>query len=81
MINFFFVFDIFKIIERDIRTKIYKTYKTEEGVSMKRLVIVMLILMLTSGVTFAAGGKNHGSKGQGATGSTGKGSVTQTRGK
>ncbi len=48
---------------------------------MKKLVIVMLILILTSGVTFAAGGKERGDKGQGSTGTTGKGDVTQTRGK
>ena len=48
---------------------------------MKRLVIVMLVLMLTSGVTFAAGGKERGDKGQGTTGDTGKGSTTQTRGR
>ena len=48
---------------------------------MKKLVIVMLVLILTSGVTFAAGGKNHGTKGKGktSTGTSSQGTSTQDR--
>ena len=48
---------------------------------MKRLVMVLIVVILTSGLAFAGGDKNHGSKGKGATGSNGSGAVTQTRGK
>ena len=48
---------------------------------MKKIIILALALLLTSGVAFASGGKNHGSKGKGtvSTGSGSKGSATQTR--
>ena len=46
----------------------------------KRLVLI-LVLMLTSSVAFAAGGKERGDKGQGttSTGSTSQGSGSQDR--
>jgi len=48
---------------------------------MKRIMILMLVLMLTSSVAFASGGKQRGDKGQGttATGSTSQGSGSQDR--
>ena len=48
---------------------------------MKRLIIIMLVLMLTSSVSFAAGGKERGDKGQGttSTGTTSQGSSSQDR--
>ena len=48
---------------------------------MKKLVIVMLVLVLTSGVSFAAGGKNHGTKGKGntSTGTSSQGTSTQSQ--
>lgn len=44
---------------------------------MKRLVMVLIVVILTSGLAFAGGDKNHGSKGKGNTGGTGNGAVTQ----
>ena len=48
---------------------------------MKKLTILMLVLMLTSSMAFAAGGKERGDKGQGttSTGSTSQGSGSQDR--
>jgi len=46
----------------------------------KLLAILSVIFILSSSIAFAAGGQNHGSKGQGSTGSDGQGSTTQTRG-
>jgi len=48
---------------------------------MKKVLVLITVLMITfSSLAYAAGGKNHGSKGQGSTGTTGGGSTTQTRG-
>ncbi len=50
---------------------------------MKRLILIALILMFTTGTVtaFAAGGKNQGTTGKGKiyTGSTGKGSTSLER--
>ena len=46
----------------------------------KVLVFITAFMLLFSSLAYAAGGKNHGSKGQGSTGTTGGGSTTQTRG-
>jgi len=46
----------------------------------KILVLITALMLLFSSLAYAAGGKNHGSKGQGSTGSTGQGSTTQKRG-
>ncbi|MFC1580215.1 hypothetical protein ACFL4N_04820 [Thermodesulfobacteriota bacterium] len=43
----------------------------------KILVFVTAFMLLFSSFAYAAGGKNHGSKGKGNTGGTGKGAVTQ----
>ena len=34
---------------------------------MKKLLIVLFVLILSAGITFAEGGKNQGTKGTGAT--------------
>jgi len=48
---------------------------------MKKVLLLTIAAMLIfSSMGYAAGGKNHGSKGQGSTGTTGGGSITQTRG-
>jgi len=47
----------------------------------KILVLTTALMLLFSSLAFAGGDKNRGSKGQGSTGSTGGGAVTQTRGK
>ena len=46
---------------------------------MKRLIVVLLVLALTSGVAFASGGQNHGTTGTGttSTGSGAQGSASQ----
>ena len=46
----------------------------------KVLVLITVSMLIFSPMGYAAGGKNHGSKGQGSTGTTGGGSITQTRG-
>ena len=46
----------------------------------KVLVLITATMLIFSSMVYAAGGKNHGSKGQGSTGTTGGGSITQTRG-
>ena len=43
----------------------------------KVLVFITAFVLLFSSAAFAAGGKNHGSKGKGFTGGNGKGTVTQ----
>jgi hypothetical protein len=52
------------------------------GGKMKKLIITVLLLALTSGVALASGDKNHGTKGKGttSTGSTAQGAASQTRG-
>ena len=47
----------------------------------KLLVIITASMVLFSSIVYAAGDKNRGSKGQGSTGTIGKGAITQTRGK
>ena len=46
----------------------------------KVLVLIAAAMLIFSSMVYAAGGKNHGSKGQGETGTTGGDSITQTRG-
>ena len=48
---------------------------------MKKLIFTVLFLMLTSGLVFAEGGKNHGTKGSGntSTGSSAQGTADQSR--
>jgi hypothetical protein len=48
---------------------------------MKKMIVVMCLLVLTSGVAFAGGDQNQGTTGTGATntGSTGQGSTAQPR--
>ena len=46
----------------------------------KVLVFITVFMLIFSSLAYAGGDKNRGSKGQGSTGSTGKGAVTQTRG-
>ena len=48
---------------------------------MKRVFALMTaFLILFSSLAYAGGDKNHGSKGNGSTGTTGGGATTQTRG-
>jgi hypothetical protein len=48
---------------------------------MKKIFgIVVLVMILFSSIAYAGGDQNHGSKGQGSTGTGGGGSTTQTRG-
>lgn len=48
---------------------------------MKKIFAFVLALMMGfSSLVYAGGDKNHGSKGQGSTGSNGGGQTTQTRG-
>ena len=46
----------------------------------KVLILITACTLVFSSMVYAAGGKNHGSKGQGSTGTTGGGATTQTRG-
>jgi len=46
----------------------------------KFLAILSVIFILSSSIAFASGGKVRGDKGQGSTGTDGKGPTTQTRG-
>lgn len=48
---------------------------------MKKLAQILLILMLSCGIAYAAGGKNHSSKGKGTvvTGSQAQGQASQQR--
>jgi len=48
---------------------------------MKRLLIILLVVALSTGTALAAGGKNHGTTGKGETktGTTSKGTGTQDR--
>jgi len=46
----------------------------------KVLVLITAFMIMFSSLAYAGGDKNHGSKGQGSTGSDGKGAVTQKRG-
>ena len=48
---------------------------------MKQLIIAAIVVMLSFGVTFAAGDKNQGTTGQGttSTGSTSQGAGTQSQ--
>ena len=48
---------------------------------MKKWVIILVVFMLSTGVSFAAGGKNHGTKGKGtvSTGSGAQGTAKQSR--
>jgi len=47
---------------------------------MKRLAIILIVVILTSGLAFAEGGKVRSGKAQGNAGTTGGGATTQTRG-
>ena len=46
----------------------------------KVFVLITATMLIFSSIVYAAGGKNHGSKGQGSTGTTGGGATAQTRG-
>ena len=46
----------------------------------KVLVLIAAFLIGFSSLVYAGGDQNHGSKGQGSTGSSGGGATTQTRG-
>ena len=46
----------------------------------KVLALVAALLILFSSAAYAAGGQEHGDKGKGSTGETGKGKVEQKRG-
>jgi hypothetical protein len=46
----------------------------------KILILITAFMIMFSSFAYAAGGKNHGSKGQGSTGTIGGGATTQTRG-
>jgi len=48
---------------------------------MKKVLLTLVIFLTFAAVAFAGGDQNHGSKGQGSTGSDGKGQTTQQRGK
>ena len=49
--------------------------------SMKKILgFIMAFMIILSSIVYAGGGQNTGSKGQGSTGSDGKGTVTQNRG-
>jgi hypothetical protein len=55
--------------------------KIKGGHIMKKvLALITVFVFFFSSLAYAAGGKNHGSKGQGSTGTKGKGATTQTRG-
>ena len=43
----------------------------------KVLVLITAFMIIFSSLVYAGGDKNHGSKGQGSTGSQGNGTVTQ----
>ena len=49
--------------------------------TMKKFLVIMLVIMFTAGAAFAGGGKNQGSKGKGtvSTGSSAQGSASQDR--
>ncbi len=48
---------------------------------MKKVLALIAVFMITlSSLGYAGGDKNRGSKGQGSTGTTGGGTITQTRG-
>jgi hypothetical protein len=55
--------------------------KSKEVLHMKKIIVLMLVLMLSSSVAFAAGGKERGDKGQGttSTGTSSQGTGTQDR--
>jgi hypothetical protein len=44
---------------------------------MKKVFMTLVIFVSLTALAFAAGGKNHGSKGKGNTGGTGKGKINQ----
>ena len=46
----------------------------------KVFILITAIMIIFSSLAYAGGDKNHGSKGQGSTGTTGGGATTQTRG-
>ncbi|MBN1380625.1 MAG: hypothetical protein JXA41_03000 [Deltaproteobacteria bacterium] len=48
---------------------------------MKKFIIILLMLVLTSGAVYASGGQNQGTTGSGTTntGSTGQGNTAQPR--
>ena len=46
----------------------------------KVLSLIVAVMLLSSSLVYAGGDKNRGSKGQGSTGSDGKGKVSQQRG-
>ena len=48
---------------------------------MKRLIMVLIVVMFTTGLAFASGGKNQGTTGQGttSTGTTSQGAGTQSQ--
>ena len=48
---------------------------------MKKALMTLVIFVSLTAFAFAAGGKVRGEKGQGSTGTKGKGTTTQTRGK
>jgi len=48
---------------------------------VKKAFIILVIFISLTAFAFAAGGKVRGEKGQGITGTKGKGATTQTRGK
>ena len=46
----------------------------------KVLVLITAFMIIFSSIAYAGGDKNRGSKGQGSTGTNGKGDTTQMRG-
>jgi len=58
---------------------------TQQGGSMMKKLFVLLVsfsllFSVAASSVYAGGDKNHGSKGQGSTGTSGGGATTQTRG-
>lgn len=48
---------------------------------MKKIIgLVAIIMIICSSMAYAGGDQNHGSKGQGSTGTSGAGDTTQNRG-
>lgn len=56
------------------------TIPTKEANMKKVLALAVAMMLLFSSAVYAGGDKNRGSRGQGSTGTDGKGKVSQQRG-
>ena len=72
---------IVDLVNKIVCSLMTATQSDMEEKTMKKFLVIMLVIMFSAGASFAGGGKNQSSKGKGSvkTGSTAQGSASQDR--